>query len=51
MANVDFHSVEAATVDGHDDPLQIDQIVLAQRLDVSLIVSFIAIVLQVQAVS
>jgi hypothetical protein len=30
LACIAFHSVEAAAVDGHDDTVQIDQIVLAQ---------------------
>jgi hypothetical protein len=32
MARVDFYSVQTAAVDGHNDTMQIDQIVLAQLL-------------------
>ena len=30
MARIAFHSIEATAVDGYDDTVQVDQIVLAQ---------------------
>lgn len=51
MTGVDFHSVEAAAMDGDDDAVQIDQIVLAQLLNSSRMLEVLAIALPQSTVS